>query len=186
MEFHSQCGEDRWIIENLKPDIGCFCEVGAYDGILSSNTKVFEDLGWSGIAIEADPYLAAQCWENRRCETWCGAVGSVGHAYLKINKTDRGLSGLVVSGVPMLSVVKRLEWFLTRSGLTKLDLLSIDTEGTELDVWRTRGAFDPRILIIEYQTQDWPSQKGEILEAVQSDGYKCVHTTQYNLIFVRC
>ena len=45
MTGFSQCGEDRWIAENLKPEIGVFCEVGAFNGIGCSNTLMFEELG---------------------------------------------------------------------------------------------------------------------------------------------
>lgn len=183
MTFHSQCGEDKWILENLKPEVGTFCEVGAYDGVLSSNTKVFEDLGWTGILVEPDPLMAAQCWKNRKAQVWCCAVGWESHGIFHVNESDRGLSGFDAVGSPLHVLVKHLNWLLIVSGIETLDLLSIDTEGTELEVWETIGSMMPKIVIIEHQTQDRPSKKAEILERLQRDGYKCVHETQYNLIF---
>jgi FkbM family methyltransferase len=184
MQFHSQCGEDRWILENLKPEVGTFCEVGAYDGVLSSNTKVFEDLGWHGLLVEADPFLAAQCLKNRKSKVWCCAAGKGEWDLFFVNHQDRGLSGLLAEGKPINVIIKPLEWILSASNFKKLGLLSIDTEGTELDVWATIGPYRPKIVIIEHQTQDKPSKKKEILEKLELDGYRCVHTTQYNLIFV--
>lgn len=189
MTFHSQCGEDKWILENLKPPVGTYCEVGAYDGVMSSNTKVFEDLGWQGILVEPDPLMAAQCWENRslqgNAQTWCCAVGKGDEGIFYVNELDRGLSGFDVPiGKAMNVLVKRLDWIIRTSGFDSIDLISIDTEGTELEVWETIGNVRPKIVIIEHQTLDRPSKKPEILERFQRDGYKCVHETQYNLIFV--
>ena len=186
MTFHSQCGEDKWILENLiSPghDLGTFCEVGAYDGVLSSNTKVFEDLGWTGILVEADPHLAALCWRNRKARTWCCAAGLETNGILYVDFADRGLSGFQVVGAPMDVLVKRLDWLLAASRIEQLDLLSIDTEGTELEVWESLGIFRPSIAIIEYQTTHHTPKDGEIISRLTRDGYKEVHRTQYNLIF---
>lgn len=185
-EFHSQCGEDKWILENLKPPVGTFCEVGAFDGLLSSNTKAFEDLGWTGILVEADPYVAASCWKNRKARTWCCAVGLETNGIFHIDLNDRGLGGFLTDGVPMDVIIKRLDWLIWASDLKHVDLLSIDTEGTELEVWESIGMIRPNIVIIEYQTTNHPPKDVEIVERLTRDGYKEVHRTQYNLIFTRC
>ena len=39
-KYYSEFGEDRWIEENLKPAVGTFCEVGALDGIQSTETLI--------------------------------------------------------------------------------------------------------------------------------------------------
>lgn len=185
MEYHSQCGEDRWIEENLKPSVGTFCEVGAFDGVMSSNTYHFEKLGWTGILVEADPYLAAKCHDNRKAMTWCCASGNPWYGLFHINFSDRGLSGMKAAGTPIYVPVFPLHLLLSASGMGELDLLSIDTEGTELTVWNTIGDYRPKIVIMEYQTCDQPSNDKAIIERMEVDGYKEVHRTQYNLIFTR-
>lgn len=58
-KFHSQFGEDRWIFEHVDlPDKGVFVDIGAGHPIALSNTYFFEQKGWTGICIDADP---AQC-----------------------------------------------------------------------------------------------------------------------------
>ena len=183
---HSQCGESSWILENLKPEPGFFMEVGAFDGIQSSNTYLFEQLGWTGYLIEADPFLAARSQSNRRSPTLCCAVGYPGSINpFFINEMDRGLSGLdrkegKIIPVPVLS----LDFICVHQGIKKLDLLSIDTEGSEVGVWTSLSQFKPKIVIIEYNTSGRQSQEQEIRTLFDIDGYKLVHKTLYNLIFV--
>lgn len=186
MKSYSQCGEDLWVYENLKPPIGTFCEVGAFDGVQSSNTLFFEELGWRGLLVEADPLLAAKCQSTRSADTICLAAGTpTGWRDFFINTKDRGLSGLQRPGVKVSVLVRRLDDILADANFHDLDLLSIDTEGTELEVWTSIGLIRPRIVIMEYQTCDEPSQEDAITKVMTGDGYKLAHKTQYNLIFTR-
>jgi len=52
--FYSQCGQDKWLIENLfaKKTDGVFVDIGAHDGVTLSNSFYLESLGWSGVAVE--------------------------------------------------------------------------------------------------------------------------------------
>lgn len=184
MTSHSQCGEDVWILENLKPDVGTFCEVGAYDGILSSNTLLFEELGWMGLLIEPDPFLAAQCQQNRKAPCFCCACGFKAISrWFPINKKDRGLSGWNRPGDPIPVIQIPLSELLDHSRCEDVSFLSIDTEGTELEVWQSIGNIRPRIVMLEYQTCDEPPQDKAIVERMAADGYQEVHRTQYNIIF---
>lgn len=185
MNSYSQCGEDKWILENLSPAIGTFCEVGAFDGVQSSNTYALEQLGWNGVLVEADPFLAAKCNENRKAKTWCCAAGQPWHAEFNVNHGDRGLSGIKSPGTPIFVPCFPLHLLFTFSGIKHVNLLSIDTEGTELSVWNTIGDYRPNIVIMEHQTCDRPSNIEPILERMTKDGYQEVHRTQYNLIFTR-
>ena len=47
---------------------GYFVDIGAHDGLSISNTKILEDLGWSGICIEPHPKVFKSLIENRTCE----------------------------------------------------------------------------------------------------------------------
>lgn len=190
-EDHSQCGESTWILENLKPEPGFFVEVGAFDGVQSSNTYLFEKLGWSGLLIEADPCLAGRAQEARRAPTLCCAVGYGKIENFTINLTDRGLSGFL-AGYPanhrVIPVVTlTLGRILDCLGIESVDILSIDTEGSELHVWASLLGVPklPKIVIMEYQTCDNPPNDEVILRQMTNDGYREVHRTKYNLIFAR-
>lgn len=182
MKSYSQAGEDLWILENLKPPVGTFCEVGAFDGVMSSNTLLFEELGWTGFCVEADPFMAAQCQKNRKAQTWCCGAGIGDYDTFYMNQEDRGLSGFDRPGQPIPVLIKRLDWLL---GEALVDLLSIDTEGTELEVWESIGTVRPRIVIMEYKTCDEPPKDKAIVERMTADGYKEAHRTAHNLIFIK-
>ncbi len=182
-EYHSQYGEDRWIRENLKPRRGAFIEVGAFDGIVASNTLHFEKNGWTGFLIEADPEMAWKCSNNRASPTICCGVGDGRFRLFNINMEDRGLSGFSRPGERIiLTPCIRLDAIMDDA---KIDLLSIDTEGTELEIWNTRGGHSPAIVIIEYLTIGNPPNDVAIVEQMTRDGYKEIHRTPCNLIFTR-
>jgi FkbM family methyltransferase len=68
MNYYSQIGQDRYFIEEIIQGRrnGVFLDVGAHDGIATSNTYALEtQLNWTGICIEANPALAEQCKANR-------------------------------------------------------------------------------------------------------------------------
>ena len=186
----SQCGEDQWILENLKPDRGIFFEVGSFDGIQSSNTLAFEDLGWTGVLVEADPFLACKSQETRAAITICGAASNYdGFCGFDINLSDRGLSGTQVwpfpdrhrhIRVPCFRLQTLIDWHYQ-----KCDFLSIDTEGTELIVWDGIGPYRPKIVMMEYQTCDNPPQDKRIIDVMTRHSYTLRHTTKYNLILTR-
>jgi FkbM family methyltransferase len=68
--YQSQMGQDmflnRWFFKNRGP--GFFIDVGAFDGILGSNTSYFEKhLQWRGIAFEPNPPAFEALRANRSC-----------------------------------------------------------------------------------------------------------------------
>src|SRR4051812_39798514 len=76
--YQGQHGEDRWLelfLGNRRD--GFYLEVGAYDGVVISNTYHFEQIGWSGVLVEPDPRKAAACRANRPGSRIyaCAAVG---------------------------------------------------------------------------------------------------------------
>ena len=187
LEPHAQFGEDIWVHANLPHiPIRTFCEVGAYDGIESSNTFAFEKLGARGICVEADSEMAQRCMKNRVSPTYCCAIGKVnGTELFYVNHGARGNSGLARPGTPENVRVYTLYDVLKLAGLTTLDLLSIDAEGTELDVIAGMGPIRPEIIIAEFWTQPNPPIPDTIKGGIEPLGYKEVHRTEANLIFTK-
>jgi len=64
------------------------------------------------------------------------------------------------------------------------DLLSVDTEGSEVEAIQTLGPYRPRIIIAEFWTQPNPPQPGPLKDACEAMGYTQVHQTEANLIFL--
>lgn len=185
MSFHAQFGEDSWLASNLPlPKKGTFIEVGAYDGISSSNTYYFEKQGWTGLLVEPDLEIAARCQKNRSNPVIACAIGSFAKVdWFKIRDDDRGQSGLEAMGRAILVPIVRLDELMNMSGLIQLDLLSIDTEGTELDAWNSIGSYRPKVVILEYLTWGKPPRDEKIIWVMEQMGYKAVHRTEANLIF---
>ena len=191
MSYHSQFNEDRFIVENLAsllPLEGFFVDVGAYDGVASSNTLAFEELGWRGICIEPDPDISNQCRTKRSAFTFTCAIGTGEKLFqpFHINRSDRGTSGLrrEPTGESILVPVRELSNIIDLWNPPSLDLLSIDTEGSELEVWLSRGRWDPKVVIIEFLTEPGGSRLERIREQLEFDKYRLVHTTHANAIFV--
>jgi FkbM family methyltransferase len=68
--YQSQMGQDmflnRWFFKNRGP--GFFIDVGAFDGIIGSNTSYFEkQLQWKGIAFEPNPSAFEALRATRSC-----------------------------------------------------------------------------------------------------------------------
>ena len=166
----SQHGEDIWLWNffNKKRD-GFFVEVGAYNGITFSNTYFLEAIGWQGILIEPNPDNFKLCAESRLYSICINAAvcnSCKGQASLTIVKGDNGVDALsftrasgehldrvartgaklVEVKVPALSLERILE-----KVERPIDIISIDVEGTELEVLESLN-FDkhgPSILIVE-------------------------------------
>lgn len=187
MSFHSQFGEDRWITENLSlPATGVFVEVGADDGVTGSNTKHFEERGWTGLCIEPDPRQIDKLRANRSCQISTCAVGTDPDAVFHLDGYP-SLSGFLRSGGDIKVPVKTLGELLNETGIGKIDVLSIDTEGTEIDVWRSFNleVHRPAIVIVEFNTAGMAPKDNELLDELNQGPYRVVHRTFANYVFER-
>jgi FkbM family methyltransferase len=187
----SQFGEIAWCLANLElPASGTFVEIGASDGLENSNTFELEQLGWGGLLIEPDNRSVKKLRVNRP-----GAV--IEHCAISVIEHDEGVffqnqeptwSGLT-ENLPSIGRqtvhVRRLDTLLNQHQFGTINLLSIDTEGTELVAWRSRGKYQPHIVIVEFQTEGLPSASAAILQKMERDGYQLRHTTEVNHIFTR-
>lgn len=188
--FFSQHGEDEWIVQHLTlPARGVFVEVGAADGVVGSNTYYFEQRGWTGLLIEPDMRQHDVIRQNRRARIDNCAVGTNTEATFYLDDYSPYSGLLRTNGQPATTVqVKLLGEILDNHGITSIDLLSIDTEGSELDVWASFDPerFKPKVLIIEWDTAGLPDRSEEIADSILKGPYQMVHKTAGNLIFVRC
>jgi len=141
--FHSQKGQDRWIVHEAFPDVddGFFVDVGSADGVTESNTKVLEDLGWNGICI--DPFPTGM--EDRTSKMVKAVVYSEAGKKIKF-KVAGGLGGIDehIDRYQEASFVKEAETVeLTTTTLDDIlgqanapgfiHYMSLDIEGAELE-----------------------------------------------------
>ncbi|HEX7208395.1 MAG TPA: FkbM family methyltransferase, partial [Nitrososphaeraceae archaeon] len=190
-QYFSQFGEDKWIADNLRyPLKGIFVDVGASDGIYGNNTYFFEKMGWLGLCIDADPSHHAYLQANRRLVETCAVSSVRGEVEFYQNNTDSTLSGIYQRGADYTSIKvqsHRLEDLLVLHDIDKIDLLDIDVEGSEIDVWNSFNPelYQPEVLIIEYSDTRQCCNKTEIISVITEYPYNLVHTTPANLIFAR-
>lgn len=184
--YYSQCGEDRWLLQHY-PELatrkGEFVEVGAYDGIESSNTMAFEGLGWTGVCFEPSP-KSYDLLKKTRPNCANHAIGTVEGFQTFYDGGGRGSHGMIPNDHNRNHTIEVPVYSLETSAdawMDHIDLLSIDTEGTELDVWASRGHFHPEFVICEYDT--YGKINFDVIPRFEADGYELIHTTPYNHIF---
>lgn len=135
---------------------GTFLELGAHDGITSSNTLLLEDcMKWQGVLIEGNPQLIGRLRANRNAtgrrvqiihsavSSKCSADGTIAFAPASRASEQAGLADVLaargarhtkwwqnapVSCAPLRVLLART---LPRLGATRLDFASIDVEGSE-------------------------------------------------------
>jgi FkbM family methyltransferase len=152
---------------------GFYVEVGAYDGVKMSNTYFFEQHGWRGLLVEADPDLADRCRVARPSATVVQAavVGpdAPPTVTFHVSEDSKSLSSLTfdrarrenleqqTGGFKVSEITvpgRTLDSILDENGAQRIDFLTIDVEGHEWDVLRgfTISRWRPEIVIIERNT----------------------------------
>lgn len=186
--YFGQWGEDRWLVEHLViPTDGVFVDVGAGDGIRGSNSLYFETLGWTGLCVEADPRNQAPLATRECAIRYCAVSSASGEQTFSMYDPKPSWSGLGDRGHGYTITrvdCRRLEDLLAEVGIDRIDLLSIDVEGTELDAW---SSFDPArhrpgIVIIEYDNNHPARSEDHILRALGPHRFEVLHRTPANLI----
>jgi hypothetical protein len=137
---YSQFGEET-ILEAILSRIGtktrACLEVGAADGIKHSNTRRLAQAGWETLWIEADDDLYAQLVQNALPSCHCLHTS------------------ITVGGDDCLDAILQKH----RPGRGLLDLLVIDIDGGEYDIWEQLN-HRARIMVIEHAA-DFPPVTAE-------------------------
>ncbi|MDG4476031.1 FkbM family methyltransferase [Thiovibrio frasassiensis] len=168
MTYYSQHGEDIILGEMLKDyQVGFFVEVGCIDGKRFSNTLTFEEKGWKGICVEAHAGYIDLLKINRPNSVICHhAAGEIDEDTVFYANARGSLSTLdktkekewkkgyneYFSGFEEQKVNKvRLSSLFDRLGITKIDLLSLDIEGYEIEALKglDLSRHRPAIMVIE-------------------------------------
>jgi len=128
--FEGEDGIIEKIFDILKIKNGYFCEFGAWDGIHGSNTRVLLEKNWKGVYIEAgyDRYL--QCCENTK---------SFKNNVVCLNNT-----------ISPYEEQSKIDFLLKNTFLPKdFELLSIDIDSCDYQVWQSIKHYKPKLVIIE-------------------------------------
>lgn len=174
LKYYGQDGEDREI-ERYFPDgyIGGCIDVGSTDGVHINNTKYFEERGWYCMCFEPNPSYFYQC-ENNRKNALMYAISDFNGDDVDFNVVnldgtgiEEAITSLRISDIlindhikrgfnPKIKVIKSkvrtLDFCIENYyKYDKIDFVSIDTEGTELDVLKgfDINKYQPKLFIIE-------------------------------------
>ena len=174
-KYYGQWETDRIIEEYFPYRDGICVEVGAYDGIKGSNTKLFEDRGWATICIEPNPYIFKELQQNRNglclnlaCDNFFGKAElevfdfkSNIQSSLTSLRTDKRLINEYSDAINKRHFVRVNVDTLTNifnsfSVYHLIDFISIDTEGTELQVLQGLDLikYKPKLLVVENNYND--------------------------------
>lgn len=190
--FFSQYGEDQWIVDNLKlPKHGYFIDVGAADGVTYSNSYYFEKNGWHGICFEPNPqnYAFAKLFRDNVKKI---AISSkVGKQKFIVSNESADWSRLALNGQPksndsLITIeTKSLDLIIKENNIKSVDLLSIDTEGTEIDVLDSLSfqKIQPKLIIVEYLNLNSEDNSKQIIRYFKRLPYELIHKTRANLVF---
>lgn len=147
-ETYSQIGQDVAVLKfyQSKPN-GYYVEVGANDGIKLSNTYLLEKKGWQGICVEPYPNLIDKLKANRKCICITEAAYSKDDEEVIFSLASNDLFAGIKKDIdrhhfvlqsPIATVkTKTLTRMLDESCAPSfIEYLSIDTEGSELEILR--------------------------------------------------
>jgi FkbM family methyltransferase len=205
LRYYAQAGEDAllWsVFAGERP--GFFIDVGAFDGRYLSNSMSFEEQGWKGICVEAHPEYFLHCQANRTAST-CIHAACVGPddpptarflteplGILSGIRADETLDlaaryakrGMIFPGfteveVPALTLDSIIAEY--HPDVSQIDFLSVDVEGTEIDVIRGLSV-EARVIVVEANTQE----ASRLLHEYMADRkYVAARSIAQNFFFTR-
>ena len=194
----SQLGQDIFALSEIlaasRPNRGFFVEIGASDGLRFSNTWLMEKcLGWDGILVEPSKIRYSSLTKNRTCKVDVRAVYEKTGLNLKFLDLHGDSEYAELSGLKDYSMnddrgkirnQKATEYDVTTIRLDDLlatynapfniEFLSVDTEGSELQVIRSvdfeKYSFD--VICIEHNFNTLIQE--QIYSLIAPHGYKRV------------
>ncbi len=171
----SQIGQDEWVL-SLFGGPRFFVDVGANDGRLLSNTYKLEKAGWSGICVDPFPSNHGE----RKCKLVRAAVAG---AVRNVTFVEAGTAGGIVdllganekhtaNGKAVQMQTKTLEDILLDANAPAyIDYLSLDSEGSELDILSTFPFWKYRFGAVTIETNGEEPKRTKIRQLMSYHGY---------------
>ncbi len=207
--FYSQCGQDKWLVNELFPNKqqGVFVDIGVHDGVSFSNSYFLEKLGWTGLAIEPIPDVYKKLANIRECitvnacisqqegvkifrkiEGYCemlsGLVDQYDKRHLQRIENEINKHGGTFNDIEVQCF--NLNALLSNHDLQHVNYLSIDVEGGEMDILKSIdfNAINIAVISVENNYRDYKipqflNKKGFQLNAILGDE---IYINKSNLI----
>jgi FkbM family methyltransferase len=164
---YSQEGEDVVLRRFVGDKKGFYVDIGAHHPQRFSNTFFYHQLGWRGLNIDADPDLIAEFNKYRHRDiNVASGVGDKSDKLIFYVFNERAVNTFVkevaeerakMKGweiieereIPVVPLSELLKKYLPKK--QKIDFMSVDVEGKDLEVLKTNDweKYRPRFLLIE-------------------------------------
>ena len=194
MNTYAQHEEDLFIFNLIKrldlPITPSFIDLGACDGIHMSNTRLFAEIGWSGVFVEPSKHYFKQLQENyshrKNINTINAAIGPLnGKVEFYFNPKNPDLSSIIgFDGAEKYYVdVITFNKLFCNPKFNNTGILSIDVEGIDTLILKAalESDIDIQIIIIEGNTLDIRKYQIEIL----NKDYHLLNTLSVNTIWIK-
>ncbi len=191
--YYGQNREDEWIDKNLPlPGKGFYVDIGCGHPFTTSNTAFLRDRKWDGLAIDG-----FRGWE----EDWrnipafyCAVIVSPysdKRVFFKEDHDNPYWSRISDKELPTFRLATTIETILSDKKIGRIDFLSVDTEGTELEVLESFNfeRHNPPVVVAEFNAAHLPivePQDSPIPDFMRSKGYELKRTFGIvNMVFAK-
>lgn len=185
---NSQLFQDLFVLQTLhEKSAGYFVEFGAADGIFLSNTYLLErEYGWRGIVAEPSLGWHAPLQKNRGCSVDLRCVwGTSGKTltfsealepeFSTINEfkhSDHNARHRSNARQYNVTTVSFHDLLSDHNAPSDIDYLSIDTEGSELEILKSLDFEKWSFKVITVEHNHTPDYRNALYSLLSSKGYK--------------
>ncbi len=182
---------------------GVFVEIGAWDGVCFSNTLFFEkERNWKGINIEPLPDKYEQLVENRpnainlnvalndvEGETeflQAGMLSGIKSNYdpRHVQRIEKEMTDAQTETTTIKVKTRRLDSIFREHNVQRVHYLSIDAEGSEMNIVRSID-FDFTYIDVIGVENNYAETTKPILEFLESKGYTKLPIQTYDIFMIR-
>lgn len=188
--FHSQIGQDKWVVEKtLGKRNGYFVEIGASDGVKLSNTFTLEKhYNWQGICVEPNPKVYQRLCQNRTCITVndciysesgltleflvCGVLSTLENFATNDHHAKKRNQARTGENLVSVRTTEPNELLEKHGAPTYIDYMSIDTEGSELEIVKSIDFDKWKIALLTIEHNKLKDKREKIFNILSKKGYK--------------
>lgn len=194
----SQSDEERVILDYFGAYRGTFLDLGCNDGKTLSNTYALSLLGWSGVLVDASPRAFERIEKRDGLYAFNLALGKE-DGTIVLSESGSHLSDDDIALVSTINPSEKtrfertteftnvevgcMKWesFINYCPIKTFDFISMDIEGSEMDVLPFMDLSKTQLICIEWNSKQ--TLKNEYERYLS--GFKLIHTTPENLIYGR-